>query len=371
MEKRILGKTGLEVSCLGFGGFHLLEVPNFKAVKLLNEYLDRGGNYIETAISYGGGESERKIANVLKTRRDECILVSKSADRDAAGFRKSVTQSLSNLGIKNLDIILFHGVGTMDDLDKILSDDGAYSEALKMKDEGLVKHIGLSMHGQPDVLIEALNRADFEVVMTTLNYYDVNNFPKLLGELVPLANKKNVGIILMKPLADGLLYKNIEDAFNYALSLNVSVVVTGINNMDMLKADMKIAENFVKLTDKQMDEIIDNASELCDYVCRQCSKCDGICPQQIDFMELFRLEGLFDRQMRNGVITDTGDFALRDRLRFWFSGHDKAKLLYEDIEFKGSLCDECGACSSVCPYNIDIQYKTKLADYKLGETDIY
>ena len=71
MEKRILGKTGLEVTCLGFGGFHLLEIPKNEAVKLVNEYLDRGGNYIETAESYGNGESERKIGLVLEKRRSE------------------------------------------------------------------------------------------------------------------------------------------------------------------------------------------------------------------------------------------------------------------------------------------------------------
>ena len=371
LEMRKLGNTGLMVSCLGFGGFHLLEIPAKESIKLLNAYLDRGGNYIETAFGYGNGESERKISPVLQTRRDECVLVSKSAEREAVGFRKGVEQSIENLGTDHLDIILMHGVRTMEELDTILSEEGAFNEALKLKAEGKVNHIGLSMHGQPDVLIEALNRAPFEVVMTTLNYYDVNNFPKLLGELVPLANEKNVGIILMKPVADGLLYKNPELAFSYALSLPTSVVVTGMNTMDMLNMDMDLAENHVNLTEEQMQEIMNTAPELGDYVCRQCGKCEGVCPMGIDIADVFRLEGLYDRQMRTGKITDTGDFALRDRLRFWFGGQDRAVQEYEAVAVKGNACTECGACDSVCPYSIDIPDKLNLADYKLAKREIY
>jgi uncharacterized protein len=259
----------------------------------------------------------------------------------------------------------------MEELDMILSPEGAFEEAKKLKAEGKVKHIGLSMHGQPDVLIEALNCAPFEVVMTTLNYYDIHNFPKLLGELVPLANKKEVGIILMKPLADGLLYKNAKQAFEYAFSLPVSVVATGMNNMDMLELDLKIAENFSQLSQKELKEIAVMGPELGRYVCRRCGTCHGKCPQDIDFEEIFRLEGFFDRQMRTGYITDTADFALRDRLRFWFGGEDRAINEYAQLEVKGDVCDNCGACSEICPYGIEIERKVSLADYKLAERENY
>jgi len=371
MEKRKLGNTGLEVTNLGFGGFHLLEIPASEAVQLVNAYLDKGGNYIETAATYGNGESERKIGMVMEKRRKECVLVSKTPGRDAEECRKTVEQSLGNLRTDHLDILLMHAVDSMEELDKILAPEGAFNEARKLKEEGKIKHIGLSMHGQPDVLIEALKRAPFEVVMSTINYYDINNYPKLLNELVPLAHEKGVGIILMKPLADGLLWRSVEKAFEYALSLDVSVVVTGMNSMEMLETDMHIADTYKKLTPEQMQEIIDTAPELGDYVCRQCGKCEGICPEEINFMQLFRLEGLFDRQMRTGKVNDTGDFALRDRLRFWFGTNEKAKEQYRLVEPKGNVCNNCGACKDVCPYKIDIQRKVNLGDYKLGQREIY
>lgn len=371
MERRILGKTGLEVSCLGFGGFHLLEIPVHQAESLLNAYLDQGGNYIETALNYGAGESERKIRPVMQKRRSECILVSKSPERTGEAFRKSVEKSLDNLGVQHLDIILMHAVKEMEELQQILAPDGAFAEAQKMIAEGKVGHVGISMHGQPDVLIEALKRAPFEVVMTTLNYYDIHNFPKLLNELVPLAQEKNVGIILMKPLADGLLYRNADDAFRYALSLPVSVVVTGINTADMLDMDLRIAEQHVQLPVEEMQRIQDHAPELGTYVCRQCGQCRDVCPEAIDIEKTFQLEGLYDRQMRTGQMMNTAEFALRDRLRFWFGGQDRARKEYQQVTVQADQCTQCGQCSPLCPFGIDIPAKLKLADYKLANRDIY
>ena len=91
----------------------------------------------------------------------------------------------------------------------------------------------------------------------------------------------------------------------------------------------------------------------------------------IDFMEVFRLEGLYDRQMRTGIIDDTGDFALRDRLRFWFGGHERARNEYAALSAKGDACINCGECSRICLYGIDIERKVSIADYKLAGKENY
>lgn len=371
MEKRKFGKTGLDVSLLGFGGYHLLEIPKDEAVDLLNQYLDRGGNYVETAAAYGAGESERKIGLVMETRRDECVLVSKSGGRDGVSFRKDVEQSLVNLRTDHLDVILMHAVRTPEELDQILGDGGAFEEALKLKAEGKVGHIGLSMHGQPDVLIDALQRADFEVVMTTINYYDVNNFPKILNELVPLANQKGVGIILMKPVGDGLLWKNATPAFNYAFSMPVSTVVTGMNSQEMFDLDMQLAEEFEPLSEEALHELQTQSPELGTYVCRQCGECVDVCPEGVNIPEMFRLEGVFDRQMRTGEVGDFGDYIMKEQLRFWYQGDEKARREYAALPVKADACVECDACATICPYEIDIPRKLKIADYKLADKEIY
>ncbi len=222
------------------------------------------------------------------------------------------------------------------------------------------------MHGQPDVLIEALNRYPFEAVMTTINYVDVCNFPKILGELLPLAKAKGTAIILMKPpLGDGYLYESVENAFKYAFSQPVSIVVTGMNTEAMLDKDMALAEGFEMMTSKEIDTLMKDAPELGDYVCRQCNKCMP-CEYGVDITENFRLEGIFDRQMTNGEVEDSAKYALSERLKHWFRTQDMAKEGYKELVGKASDCTECGECLSKCPYNIDIIKKLKNVDYKLN-----
>ncbi len=370
MEKRDFGNTGLRTSILGFGGFHLLEIPLAEARVLLNGYLDAGGNYIETAFGYGDGESERKIGLSVSHRRDEYILVTKTGERGRQGCLDSVNRSLSNLKTEYVDVLLMHAVGTMEDLDAILAPDGAVAGAEQAMREGKVRFIGLSMHGQPDVLVEALRRYPFRAVMTTINYYDHFNFPEIEETLLPLANAKNVAVILMKPVADGLLYRSAEPAFRYAFSQPVSVVVGGINSRAMLEADLSYAEAFVPMSDEDKEKLYRDAPELGNYVCRQCGKCLS-CPEGIDMPEIFRLEGYYDRQMADGTVTDTADFALRQRLRFWFGNNGMARNLYRDLSVKGDRCTECRICMPKCPYGIDIIRKLGIADYKLADKDIY
>jgi pyruvate/2-oxoglutarate/acetoin dehydrogenase E1 component len=128
--------------------------------------------------------------------------------------------------------------------------------------QGKARFVGISMHGQPDVLIEALNAYDFAAVMTTVNYYDRFNFPEIEDKLLPLANQKGTAVILMKPLADGLLWRSAEPAFRYAFSRPVSVVVTGINSCEMLAADLKYAAEYTPMTDAELEALYRGAPEL-------------------------------------------------------------------------------------------------------------
>jgi len=118
VEKRKFGNTGLKTSLLGFGGFHLLEIPASEAEYLLDTYFDAGGNYIETAASYGNGESELKVGKVMKRRRKDLILATKTGLRDKAGCLESLDKSLKNLNTDYIDLLLMHGVGTMEELNK-------------------------------------------------------------------------------------------------------------------------------------------------------------------------------------------------------------------------------------------------------------
>lgn len=370
MERRLFGKTGLQTSLLGFGGFHLLEITADESKVLLNKYLDAGGNYIETAASYGDGESELKIGKAVSHRRDEFILTTKTGERTKQGCIDSLNTSLKNLNTDHVDLLIMHAVGTMEELDTILGPDGAMEGVRLLQEEGKVHYVGISMHGQPDVLIEALKRYDFDAVMSGINYYDRFNFPEIEDVLIPLARMKGIAIILMKPVADGLLYKSPEVAYKYAMSQSVSVVVTGMNTMEMLDNDIRYAEDFIEMTDIEKEKLYKNAIELGDYVCRQCGKCLP-CPEGIDILKIFLYEGYFDRQMRDGRMKDTADFALRDRLRFWFGNSKMAMKKYDELNIKATKCTKCGKCTPRCPYNLDIIRKLEIADYKLLGKKIY
>ncbi|MDR1439702.1 MAG: aldo/keto reductase [Clostridiales bacterium] len=371
MEYRELGKTGLKTSLLGFGGFHLLEIPVREAGALLNAYLDAGGNYIETAASYGNGESERKIGASAIGRRDEFVLVTKVGDREKEAAAAKIDRSLKNLRTDHVDLLLLHGMESVGALNRSLAEDGAYQAALEAKKAGKALHVGISMHGQPAPLLAALETGKFEAVMSTINYYDRCNFPEIERDLLPLAREKGAGVILMKPIADGYLYRSAERAFRYAFSRPVSVVVAGINSRQMLDMDLRFAEEYAPMAAEEERELLMDAPELGNYVCRQCGGCAGACGKGIDIMEVFASEAYYDRQMMRGAVADTAQYALSERLKFWFGQKQQGIDRYARISPNADACDACGACAPSCPYGVDIPYKMHLAGYKLCAKEIY
>lgn len=262
-----------------------------------------------------------------------------------------------------------HGVSSLAELDTILSEDGAIHAALEAKKAGKVRFIGISMHGWPGPLLEALRRWNFDAVMSTINYYDRFNYPEIEGQLLPLAHEKGAAVILMKPIADGYLYKSAPQAFRYAFSRPVSVVVTGINSRKMLEDDLSYAENYSPMSQQEVEELYRSAPELDHYVCRQCGKCS--CPLGIDIPEVFACEGYFDRQMMRGSADNTPEYALMERLRFWFGNKPLAQERYRNLKMRADACTACGKCLKDCPYGIDIPAKMHLVDYKLSDGEIF
>ncbi|MCK4803705.1 MAG: aldo/keto reductase [Spirochaetes bacterium] len=364
MEKRMLGNTGEEVSMLGLGGFHLLEISDKDAVHLLNTYFDEGGNYVETAPQYGDGESERKVGLVMKKRRDECLLATKSHLRDAKGAEVSINESLKRLQTDHIDLLILHHVQGMDELNQILGPGGALEAFIEARERGKIRFIGISGHGVPDVLIEALNRYVFDAVMIVINFFDRFNFPQVEVELIPLALEKGTGIVGMKALADGLLWEYPEESLRYALTLPIAVMACGFNTVDMLVRDLRIVNSFRPMSEKEKEDMFKNNPVLGNYICRLCNKCLP-CPEGINIPEIFTYEGWYDRQLRDRAVHKTPEFALRDRLRFWFDNRDKARIAYEGVEKKADACTACGDCIPRCPYGLDIISKLDNAHYKL------
>jgi predicted aldo/keto reductase-like oxidoreductase len=369
-KKKILGKTGFEVSLLGLGGFHMLEISKDDVSKLMDIYIMSGGNYVETAAEYGDGESENKIAYALKHRRNQVILASKCHARDKKNAQYFVERTLKNLNTDHLDILFLHHVTTEEDVEALLGNDSALDYLFQAKKEGIIRALGVSFHGLGNYALKLIKAVDLDVLMTGFNYLDIFNFPSTYQEVIPFARSKNMGIVGMKAFADGYLYRSTYDALNYALTQDLDVMVVGANSEEMLRKDIQIAENFKPLLKKSIENLYYRAPELGNYVCRQCGKCLP-CPEDIEIMKVFEYEGWYDRQIRDYQPHEAPDYALRERLAFWFGNQNEAKMSYSKLNKTFKDCTECGICEERCPYDIPIIRKLKLVDYKLGKGEIY
>jgi predicted aldo/keto reductase-like oxidoreductase len=363
MESRELGKTGLSISVMGFGGFHLIEVERREASFLLNTYLDAGGNYIETAAQYGDGVSERKVGEAVSSRRDEFILATKTTARTREEARRSLERSLKNLRADRVDVFFMHEPQTVDEAKRVLSPGGAMEAVLRAQEQGKVRFVGISGHGRPSGLLYSVRNYHYDVLMTGFNYYDRFNYPQIEDELLPLCLKRGTGVLGMKALADGYLYRNPRKAIRYALSLPIASLVLGINSRTYLKEDLEIVSGFEPMTDDELEELYRDAPELGDYVCRLCGRCaDG---KGFDPAEVFLMEGLYDRQMERYETPDPAQYALQERLKHWFDQADWARREYASMEQRVDPQREYSSLNRLCPYGIDIDRKLRIAHAKL------
>jgi len=367
IPRRILGSTGEQVSTLAFGGFHLMEVLPTDAENLIHKYLDCGGNLIETAISYG--DSEIKIGRALQGKRDEVFLSTKTHFRTKSEAAASIDTSLKNLRTDHLDNLFMHGVNTQEEMDLILSEDGAMSAALEARDAGKLRYIGITSHN-PENLFKSIQRYRFDVVMEWMNYYDYFNFPLIFDSIIPYCVENGIGLMAMKPIADGLLYRSANQAFKWTWSLPIASIATGNNTLEMLESNIQLASDFTPMTDAQKEELYKTAPEYAGYVCRRCGECNKN-KLGLNIMQIFGLEGYYDRQMYSGNIPDAAEYALRERLRFWFGNQDYARECFAKLNIEipvgvsnKDLCVEC-------PYGIDIARKLRLAAWKLTGVNEY
>ena len=364
LPERTLGSTGLKVSLLGLGGFHQCEVDSGIIEQVAGRFIALGGNYVETARSYGSGASEIKLGNALKPYRKQLVLASKTVKRDAENAWRELNETLTALQTDHLDLYFIHNISRMEDANAILAPDGALKTFLRAKNEGMIKHIAISSHW-PAILPEIVDIIPFETVLIWGNYLDFCNYPEIPEQILPALRERGNGILFMKPIADGYLYRSPVNAFRYALRHDCDCIVSGFNSLEMLNIDAAaIAEG--PLDDIAYATLLADAPELGNYVCRQCKNCTVLPGSKGNLLKrLFELEGKFDRQMNDYRPVDSGTYALRQRLGGWFGNVERAKAMYSENagEFMNlSTAPELNSCR----YNIDIPRKIRIAAKKLS-----
>jgi aryl-alcohol dehydrogenase-like predicted oxidoreductase len=260
ISKRPLGKTGHQVTILGLGGLFTTSMHDRhdEAVEIVNRAIDLGVNYIDTSALYGNGASELNIGTVMRERRDEVFLASKSHDYTYDGTMALVEQSLRRLQTDYLDLYQHHFLGELGQLEQLRQKNSARQAFERLRDEGVIRTIGVTGHSSR-VLADALNDYPYDCALITLNAArEVMDDPEDLDRFFRLAQEKEVGVIAMKVVERGALIERglgIRQLLSYVLSYPVSTAVVGISDVSHLEENVRIASAFEQLSEEEMAEI--------------------------------------------------------------------------------------------------------------------
>lgn len=344
MKYRILGKTGLKVSQISFGGIPIQQMDQDGATKLIHKLLECGINFIDTARGYTVSES--LIGVGLSGKRSKVFLATKSMSKDKAELKRDIETSLVNFKTDYIDLYQFHNIGTLKDLEKVMAPGGALEAFLEYREKGAIKHIGITSHSL-EVIEKAMEYDVFETIQYPYNAVEIQ-----AEAVFKKAHERNLGIIAMKPFAGGAL-TNTKAALKFILQNQyVTCSIPGMCSIEQLEENVKAIEE-MPLSDAEAEALTKEAAELGERFCRRCGYCQP-CPKGINIPTMFVLESYYKR----------------------YNLMDWAVDRYNNLPVKASACEKCGLCETKCPYNLpirDMLESTKnvferLNMYKTGKT---
>jgi predicted aldo/keto reductase-like oxidoreductase len=260
---RVLGKTNLKISILAVGG-HTIgidELTDNESIKLMRTAIDEGINFFDNAWDYHGGRSEERMGKALQDGyRDKVILMTKHHGRKPEYARKELEDSLRRLKTDVIDVWQFHELDEQWEVDSIYSS-GVLDFALKAKEEGKIRHIGFTGHYRPSIHLEMINRGfNWETVQMPVNVLD-QHYLSFSRNVLPVAVRKNIGVIAMKTLGGGALYENKivtpDEALRFAWTLPVSTVCSGMDSIKVLKENVESARNFKPMEEEERNNILE------------------------------------------------------------------------------------------------------------------
>ena len=324
MEKRVLGRTNFEVSAVGIGGIPIQRVDKDEAIAIMKEALDQGMNFIDTARGYMA--SEELIGQALEELgRENFILATKSMSRSYDGIMEEFSTSLKLLKTDYIDLYQFHNVKTQDEYETVMGQGGAYQAVKELQAKGLIKEIGISSHSV-DTLEVAIDSGNFSTIQFPYNAIETQG-----EDIFKKAKEKNIGAIIMKPLAGGAI-SNGEAAIRFVLeNPNISVVIPGMDSIDQVRENAGAGKDRRPLNKDERKLLMDEAGALGNEFCRRCRYCDP-CSVGIDISGNFIVDSYFTR----------------------YDLEDWARSRYNAMEVSAKDCIECGDCEPRCPYDLPI-----------------
>ena len=363
---RVLGRTGLKVSQLGFGAMRLpmkgegasSRVDRDLAIPMIHRAFEAGVNYIDTAVGYCNGDSQRAVGEALKAWRDRVTVSTKNHDygTDEKAWWKNLENSLERLGVDCIDIYNHHGINWKQFTEHVQPRVGKWMR--KALDQGLIRHICCSFHDNNEALMKLIDSGYPEVI--TLQY---NMLDRQLEQGIAHAHEKGVGIVVMGPVAGGRLGAGSEVlaklvpgiqrvpelALRFVLANpNVSAAISGMSTMQHVEENLATAGHDTPLSDADkaaIDEHLKRLKKMADLYCTGCGYCTP-CPNEINIPQIFtaynqaRVYGLWDLARKTYARIGKGPRA-------------KSK--------QADACKECGECEKKCPQKIPIRDQLKEA----------
>ncbi len=328
MHKVRLGRTNLEVSRWSLGGIPLSMGMGGKDEETINRViqaaLDYGINFIDTSRVYM--DSEENIGEVMKTRRKECIIASKSHSRGYDEVLADLEESLKTLKTDKIEIYQVHELEPQE-IPAVMAKGGTLDAFKKARDEGMIDFIGLTSH-HVGVMVDLIKTGEFDTVMFPFNV--IEREPE--KELIPLARAQDIGTIVMKPLAGGVM-RNIESCFKFLNGYPVDIILNGVSNLTELYENLKFAESTESLSASELRGFENEVAPLGKDFCRRCSYCMP-CPNDIIIPVMIHLVW----QMMKG--------------RTYQEISDQKKEMGKNLAIWWQACEECGQCEEKCPYDL-------------------
>jgi predicted aldo/keto reductase-like oxidoreductase len=363
MLYRPFGNTGIEISRLGFGAMRLPQIDrgvemvfdHEESIRILHRAFELGVNYIDTAPYYCDKQSEVIVGKALKGWRDRVYLSTKNPVEDASGahFRERLESSLKKLDTDAIDFYHMWGISWDAFEQKINVADGPLIQALRAKEEGLIRHLSFSFHDKPEAMIRLIDTGYFETVLCQYNMLDRGNEAS-----IAYAQEKGLGVVVMGPVGGGRLgvpsdviqklipggaRSSPELAFRFVFSNpNVTCALSGMSSLAMVEENARVASNAAGLDAAEVVAInaaMEQNKRLSELYCTGCAYCMP-CPQEVNIplnfqlMNYHRVYGLTDysRQQYQKIGTTP-----------WMKGK------------RAEACIECGECEEKCPQKLHIR----------------
>jgi len=266
---RALGRTGEKVSAIGIGGYHLgKQSDEQESIRIIRTALDSGINFLDNCWDYNNGVSEIRMGKALQDGyRQKAFLMTKIDGRDKKTAAQQLDESLQRLQTDHLDVLQFHEVIRMNDPERIFAPGGGMEAVVEAQKAGKVRFIGFTGHKSPDVHLKMLETAAgrhfrFDTVQMPLNVMDAH-FNSFQQKVLPVLVKEEIGVLGMKPIGDGLIFRSNTvappDCLRYALNLPTSVVITGCDSLPILQQALDVVKNFKPLSQTEVAALLEKS----------------------------------------------------------------------------------------------------------------